>query len=179
MTVKKISRIPSSRENPHVSFDKLLVFQIVREVEEGLCRKKACEKYGMAYATLSEWLAKFGSEDYQKMKKRSFSIQQRRNIARSIKEGRMTKREAALIYKIGIRSLSAWLRELELEDNELVGLNQQDMEPSQTNYPNTDLEKQLAEARLKIKALETMIDIAEEQFKISIRKKSGAKQSKG
>ena len=72
-----------------------------------------------------------------------------------------------------------WLREIEQEDIELVDLNQQNMELSQINHPNTDLERQLAEARLKIKALETMIDIAEEQFKISIRKKSGAKQSKG
>ena len=179
MSEKKNFKIPSSRENPHARFNKLLIFQIVKEVEDGLCRKEACEKYGMVYGTLSEWLTKFGSEDYQKMKKRSFSVQQRRSIARSIKEGKMSKREAALIYKIEVKSLYAWLQELEREDNELVGLNQQDMDPSQINYPNTDLEKQLAEARLKIKALETMIDIAEEQFKISIRKKSGAKQSKG
>ena len=39
-----------------------------------------------------------------------------------------------------------------------------------------DPEKELAAARLKIAALETMIDMAEEQFKISIRKKPGAKQ---
>ena len=31
-------------------------------------------------------------------------------------------------------------------------------------------------AKLKIAALETMIDLAEEQFKINIRKKYGAKQ---
>ncbi len=37
-------------------------------------------------------------------------------------------------------------------------------------------EKELADAKLTIAALETMIDIAEEQFKISIRKKLGAKQ---
>ncbi|MNF06951.1 hypothetical protein D3C87_1991320 [compost metagenome] len=39
------------------------------------------------------------------------------------------------------------------------------------------LQKALMEANLKIKALDTMIDIAEEQLKIDIRKKSGAKQS--
>jgi hypothetical protein len=37
--------------------------------------------------------------------------------------------------------------------------------------------KKLQEAELKVKALNTMIDVAEEQFKISIRKKPGAKQS--
>lgn len=38
------------------------------------------------------------------------------------------------------------------------------------------LEKQLEDAQFKNIALETMIDIAEEQLKISIRKKSGPKQ---
>ena len=44
------------------------------------------------------------------------------------------------------------------------------------NVITVDPQKELAEAKLKIAALETMIDIAEEQFKISIRKKPGAKQ---
>jgi hypothetical protein len=39
-----------------------------------------------------------------------------------------------------------------------------------------ELEKQLEDAQLKNIALETMIDIAEEQLKISIRKKPGPKQ---
>ena len=40
------------------------------------------------------------------------------------------------------------------------------------------LQEALEEAQLKIKALNTLIDVAEDQFKISIRKKPGAKQSK-
>jgi ABC-type transporter MlaC component len=39
------------------------------------------------------------------------------------------------------------------------------------------LQKALKEAELKINALNTLIDVAEEQLKIDIRKKSGAKQS--
>ena len=39
-----------------------------------------------------------------------------------------------------------------------------------------DCKKALEEAELKIRALNTMIDMAEEQLKIEIRKKSGAKQ---
>lgn len=40
------------------------------------------------------------------------------------------------------------------------------------------LEKQLALSSLKVEALETLIDIAEDELKIAIRKKSGTKQSK-
>ncbi len=39
------------------------------------------------------------------------------------------------------------------------------------------LQEQLAYANLKIAALNTLIDVAEEQLKINIRKKPGAKQS--
>ena len=40
------------------------------------------------------------------------------------------------------------------------------------------LEKQLALSNLKVEALEMLIDIAETELKIEIRKKPGTKQSK-
>ncbi|MDP4206171.1 MAG: transposase [Bacteroidota bacterium] len=40
----------------------------------------------------------------------------------------------------------------------------------------TKLEKELAYERFRVTALDTMIDIAENELKISIRKKSGTKQ---
>ncbi len=40
------------------------------------------------------------------------------------------------------------------------------------------LKRQLEFSHLKVEALETMIDLAEKEFQIDIRKKSGAKQSK-
>lgn len=39
-----------------------------------------------------------------------------------------------------------------------------------------ELEKQLERSKLKNLAIETMVDIAESEFKINIRKKSGSKQ---
>lgn len=41
-----------------------------------------------------------------------------------------------------------------------------------------ELEEQLQMSALKVELLETMIDIAEDQLKIDIRKKSGSQQSK-
>jgi len=41
-----------------------------------------------------------------------------------------------------------------------------------------ELEQQLKRSELKTELLETMIDIAEEQFNVEIRKKSGTNQSK-
>lgn len=42
----------------------------------------------------------------------------------------------------------------------------------------SELEKKLDYSSLKVEALETMIDIAEERFELSIRKKSGSRQHK-
>jgi transposase len=176
MSQKKYKSIPSTRDNPTSRFPKNLVFQIVREVEEGLCRKEACSRYGMAYSTLDEWMSRFGSEEYRAARKLHFSVFQKRSIIRAMKEKRMTIAEAHLLYKVGKKTLATWLRVAKQEDNDLVGSNQQNMTSKQIDYSGIELQQELAEARLKIKALETMIDIAEQQFKISIRKKSGAKQ---
>lgn len=43
---------------------------------------------------------------------------------------------------------------------------------------NEELKKALELAMLKVAALETLVDVAEDQFNIQIRKKHGAKQSK-
>ena len=41
-----------------------------------------------------------------------------------------------------------------------------------------ELEQQLAKEKMRSTCLDTMIDIAERELKVDIRKKSGAKQSK-
>lgn len=176
MTFKTTNHIRSKRSNPTSQFHKKMILQIVREVEEGLSRKEVCNKYGMAYCTLGVWMTRYGSEIYHATKRTSFSVHQRRSIIRAIGEGRMTKDEARLIHKMSKKTLNTWLHEAKQEENELVCFNPNDMAVKQINYSGIELQSELAEARLKIKALETMIDIAEEQFKIAIRKKSGAKQ---
>ncbi len=173
---KKYKSIPSKRSDPGTRFHKQLILQVVKEVEDGLSRKDACGKYGMSYCTLGEWMSRFGSEIYHATKRSHFSVHQRRNIVRALQEGRMTKDEAQLIHKVGKKTLTTWLREAKQQDNDLAGFNQKDMTAKQISYSGNELQNELVEARLKIKALETMIDIAEEEFKIAIRKKPGAKQ---
>jgi len=176
MTLKKRNNICSKRSDPVSRFPQKLIRQIVQEVEEGLSRKEACAKYGMTYGTVGEWMKKYGSEQYHANKKLHFSSHQRRSIVWALQEGRMTKDEAHLIHKVGKRTLGTWLREAKKEDCELADFNQHAMMINKNNYSEVDLYKQLSEAKLKIKALEIMIDIAEQQFKIPIRKKPGAKQ---
>jgi hypothetical protein len=106
----------------------------------------------------------------------------RRWLVREITSGRMTPKEALDRFDFGNNSsqtiLSRWMKQYspsipvtlpvmsEKERQKLEALQKQVKE----------LEKQLENAQMKNVALETMIDVAEEQLKIKIRKKSGPKQ---
>jgi transposase len=98
-------------------------------------------------------------------------------VLRAIEAG-MSPREAATAHGIkNSGTVRTWVRQAKTENAELyTNLPLVNPKEKQTDTDPASLEQQLAEARLKIRALETMIDIAEEQLKIDIRKKSGAKQ---
>jgi hypothetical protein len=89
----------------------------------------------------------------------------------------MTKQEACIAYKLNKKLLNSWIAKFGKEFSDLSMYNQDNMVEMKITTSDKAIDKQeLFEAKLKIKALETMIDIAEEQFKINIRKKFGAKQ---
>lgn len=106
----------------------------------------------------------------------------RRWLIREISSGRMTQKEAIDKFDFGVKDgyslLAYWIKRYspsipvtlpvmsEKEKQKLEALQKQVKE----------LEKQLENAQMKNVALETMIDVAEEQLKIKIRKKSGPKQ---
>ena len=166
----------STRADKNIPFDKRLIKDIVLQVEQGLPRKEACFTYGMKYETLSKWLSTFGSENNSLKKKRCFSMHKKREVIEAVLSGAMTKKEACLAYNINRATLNKWMAVASKEDAELLTTNTATMPSTLQSTSNKDLEKQLAEARLKIMALETLIDVAEEQFNIPIRKKPGAKQ---
>ena len=81
------------------------------------------------------------------------------------------------------QTLNKWLKASLKENAELAAYDPIDMKGTsaeQAGLPDPEkeaLKKALEEARLKISALNTLIDVAEGQFKIRIRKKTGARQS--
>jgi len=93
----------------------------------------------------------------------------------------MTITEAQAAYRIkDQKSIRNWLNRFKAENIEIcienkipLGKKKKITSTAQT----AALQKALQEAELKIKALNTLIDVAEEQLKITIRKKSGARQS--
>jgi transposase len=153
-------------------FSKQIIRQAVAEVESGVSRQEVCKKYGMSYGTLGEWLLKYGSQEYQENKRSQFSNSQKRDIIRRLQSGKITIAEASLAYKVDRRTLQKWLR-LAQQDN----ISPPDTKVVQSPHNEQEqLKKDLEEARLKILSLETLIDVAEDELKIKIRKKPGAKQ---
>jgi transposase len=111
-------------------------------------------------------------------------VQDKRSVVRSVNAGRLSVKEAAVAYRISEDSVRRWIRENKLENEELSSSNQEQLSKKSTKEQAgagqdraRQLEQQLAEAQLKIAALNTLIDVAEEQLKINIRKKPGARQS--
>ncbi|MEK7257646.1 MAG: transposase [Bacteroidota bacterium] len=112
----------------------------------------------------------------------------KRKIAKEYLSGKASygvlAEEHGLKDKGVVQEFVKWYR----RKGELFALNQAEMPTKKTTVatsaePNTEeqikeLKRQLELSELKVEALETLIDLAEEQLKIDIRKKSGAKQSK-
>lgn len=147
--------------------------KIVAEVEAGLPRPDAYLKYGIVASTLNQWLNRYASPAFNRRAK--IEEVTKRKVVRAINEGRMTIKEAWISLNLTDgSSVRRWIKEFKRENEELPNSNSPSMHSvTSTNDP---LVEELSNARLKIAALETMIDIAEQQFKISIRKKPGAKQ---
>jgi transposase len=161
-------------------YDPLAVKAIVAAIEGGMPRRDIYAIYGLSRSTVCSWMRDHASEAYKAKHSGPLTNAQKRSMIRSIREGRMTLREAKLAYNM--KSYTAIMNLLRLEgENSDLG---EDMKPKndaanqQEDAEKKALQQALEEAQLKIKALNTLIDVAEDQFKIPIRKKPGAKQSK-
>jgi len=180
MTKKSSKHVGSTRSNPQAKFSKKQIQAIVEQIESGeLSRTEACQQYGMAYGTVLDWMKRYAGS-YAATKRVQLSAQQQRQVASAIVEGRMTIHEAQAAYNIiGSGTVRRWVRVYKQQNSELAALHQSSSQmpaSADTTTTSHEQDKALQDARLKIAALETMIDIAEQHYHISIRKKPGAKQ---
>jgi transposase-like protein len=114
--------------------------------------------------------------------KGTFEVAFRRWLVRELGEGRMTVAEAISRFNFNPRNADTLIRtwrkkyapDIAITLPAMTEKERQKLEALQKQLKQ--MEKHLEEAQMKNIALETMIDIAEEQLKISIRKKSGPKQ---
>jgi transposase-like protein len=129
----------------------------------------------MSYATLGVWLRLYASKQFLEKVRAKITPHQKRLVIHEIQQGRMSLAEVNLSYKVKVNTLQRWIRESKRERNADIDSNES-MIPTLKDPIPDDLQRALHNANLKVLALETMIDVAEEQLKINIRKKPGAKQ---
>lgn len=165
------------------NYDRRFILEVIKEIEEGLPVQAACTKYHLNKASVRRWLSDPGFRHF-KSRRRFFSVVDKRSIVRAIRREGLNYKEAAIAFQISVKAIQNWEKEFAAENAELGTCNQETLNKKKTEPPvSTDNEQmqqlrhQLAEARLKIAALNTLIDVAEQQLKIEIRKKPGARQS--
>ena len=178
METKETEFIYVDRTSNQQSFDRRLIEHIVCLAEQGVPRRDLVAQYGMSKGTLLRWLDRYGSNT---KKRKDYSLSEKRSVVRAVESG-MSIRQAQIAFGIASdRSIRDWIKGFKEENAELSSPN-----PLQVAKEITDrsekteldaLQRALEEEILKNRAMNTMIDIAEQQLKIDIRKKSGAKQS--
>lgn len=125
--------------------------ELIKAIESGIPRSVIAYQYSVSRAAISQWMRRHGSAEYQ-------SKHQVTNLTAAKKRSLKEKAELAVYDSL----------EMKDKPEDQPGLKDPEKEA---------LKKALEEAGLKISALNTLIDVAEDQFKIKIRKKAGARQS--
>lgn len=163
-------------------FDKRVIRQIVQEIESGVPRNVIIETYKCSRPSINTWMKKYGSEHYKNcLKKQSFSRLLKQSIITSIMQNRLSIDEAMVQYEIRNKKvIRRWLAGEQPDLTNICTTTTNTMAKKKLPDADPDIEalkKALEESQLKVKALNTMIDIAEKELKVEIRKKSGAKRS--
>lgn len=176
MKKDKIERIIKGIK--HIVYPKDVKQNIVREIESGsISVKEAQLKYGIHQAgTIQGWLKEY-SQDYRNNHMRVFySDGQRRTAVREIESGHLHIEAAVIKYRVSRDTLKDWLKAYSCESN--TTLQSQEMAKKADSEQVTGKAQQQAieELKLKVAGLEALIDIAEKELHIDIRKKSGTKQ---
>ena len=158
--------------------------EIIRSIEGGTPRSVIVYQYGVSRSTLCDWMRNHGSKDYQAKRSGSHLTEvEKRSIVRQIEQGLLTPHAARKANGLSGTTLNKWLKASVKENVELAAydpIEMKDKPVGQSDLPDPEkeaLKKALEDAQLKISALNTLIDVAEDQFKIKIRKKAGARQS--
>jgi transposase len=115
--------------------------------------------------------------------KRSFSSKKKSIVAEEIRSGILSIQQSVRQYQLTNSVLQRWNRwyfktRLLKYIQPKFPIMKLSEDPDQLKQQLKEAQAQLEQLKLKNTALETMISIAEETFKIEIRKKSGSKRFK-
>lgn len=183
MLTNQVPKEFPGRQGKGCHFSKSVILEIVKQVENGLSRSVIVDQYKISRSTVAEWMRDYGSADYHAGKKGHLGQANKTSILRAVLCGRMTVREAMITYRVSSSTINHWIRAYKREKGELASImgTKKSSKDKQTedavDIEKEELKKTVQQLQLQNLALNTLIDVAEDKFKIAIRKKAGAKQS--
>ena len=147
--------------------------QIVAMVEGGmLTARDAAAHYGISRRTVYSWIDTHAANAEAIPRTTKHSPAQRRQVALQIRAGLLSPEQAAQQNHVSLKTIGSWMAALE-QSSGLPPENKGTMSKQPTDKAASI---QIRDLQLQIEALQTMIDLAEEQLGIDIRKNSGTKQ---
>lgn len=142
--------------------------------------KDILAKYGIGHTTLLNWKKQVKKGKDPLTHKPRYPEELKLRIVKEIITGGFTIRESAAHYDVRRVTIEGWCSKYSYQISDLTESmpKKESKESTPQNEHIRQLERALEDANLKIIGLETMINIAEKDLKIDIRKKPGTKQSK-
>ena len=152
-----------------------LIKLVVDELEAGLSVEGVFNKYGkIGRRSLQDWHLKYGTGKKVDWGDRRIASHVKQQALFELESGALTRAEVIKKYQISTSALKQWVQNKKLSVASVVNVASE--ATSMENTERQALLQQMNELKLKITALETMIDLAEQQYDFPIRKKFGTKQ---
>lgn len=152
--------------------------QIVKEIENGsISVKEAMAKYGIHRSgTVYEWLKKYSELYREKYMRVILPVSDQRLIAYKVESGTLSLQAASDRYRASKDTIKNWIKLYTCTTINPDTMSRKEQPLQISTIETKALQEQVEFLKLKVKGLETMIDIAEKELKIDIRKKPGTKQ---
>ena len=152
-------------------FPKKKIKEVLAVIKEKELRiSEAAQMFNISYDRIRNWLIKESPELFKPVKKYK-TKSEKKAIVRDIQTGLISTREASAKYNIAKSTIGIWLK---LYSYQIMDMKKEVPKPLVS--PDKDKDKIIKELQIKVIALETLIDVAENTLKIDIRKNSGTKQ---
>jgi transposase len=168
--MKKTVRVVDGKEINYNCYSKKEKRTIVASIEKDeICIEDAAEKCSVHIDTIKNWI-KLYSKILTVTVKRRLSEETKKTIVRDIEAGVLTRHEAMRRFDVQHKAIQEWMEKYSVYDEK----------PQKSGYVVKNdklISKEIANLKLKVTALETMIDVAEKELNIDIRKKHGTKRS--
>lgn len=116
-------------------------------------------------------------------KRREFSEQIRRKVVNEFRSGKYTAQELADLYHCSSQTIYRWIYKYSPGDSPQVNIVEMsesaDQKVKNLQQKVADLERAIGQKQIKVDFYEKMLELAEKQYDLDLKKSSSSKRSSG